>query len=101
MESMLVTQPGIFLHRNGKPSVPQTVQFFLTCATMHKVEVPEAGDMAEEEATVMTIALRILVLSPLTMTPRHKQLDNQKAHTENVAVGSAEGLMDPRIRLDS
>ena len=72
---------------------------------MHKAEVLGAGDAAEEEATVTTITLRILALSPLTMTPRHKQLDNQKAHAVNVAVamdmGSAEGLMDPRIRLDS
>jgi hypothetical protein len=72
---------------------------------VHKAEVLAAGDAAEEEAAVTTIALRILALSPLTMTPRHKQLDNQKAHAVNVAVamdvGSAEGLMDPRIRLDS
>jgi hypothetical protein len=105
MESMLVTQLGTLLHRNGKPSVLQTVQFFSTCATMHKAEVLEAGDTAEEEAAVTMIALQILALSPLTMTPRCKQLDNQKAHAVNVAVatdvGSAEGLMDPRIRLDS
>jgi hypothetical protein len=71
---------------------------------VHKAEVPGAGDAAEVEAAVMTIVLRILALSPL-MTPRRKQLDNQMAHAVNVAVvmdaDSAEGLMDPRIRLDS
>ena len=105
MELMLVTPPGTLLHRNGKHSVPQTVRFSSRCATVHKAEVPAAGDVAEEEAAVTTIALQILVLSLLTMTPRCRQLDNQKAHAVNVAVamdvGSAEGLMDPRIRLDS
>jgi hypothetical protein len=105
MESMLVIQLGTLLHKNGKPLAPPTVLFFLRCATVHKAEVPAAGDAAEEEAVVTMIALRILALSLLIMTPRHKQLDNQKAHAVNVAVamdvGSAEGLMDPRIRLDS
>jgi hypothetical protein len=105
MELMLVIQPGTLPHKNGKPSAPQTVRFFSRCATVHKAEVPAARDVAEEDAVVTMIALRILALSPSTMTPRHKQLDNQKAHAVNVAVttdvGSAEGLMDPRIRLDS
>ena len=81
------------------------MRFFSRCATVHKAEVPGAGDAAEEEAAVTTIALRPLALSPLTMTPRRKQLDNQRAPAVNVAVAtdvdSAEGLMDPRIRLDS
>ena len=105
MESMLVIQLGTLLHKNGKPSAPQTVRFFSKCATVHKAEVPAAGDTAEEEAVVTTIALRILALLPSTMIPRHKQLDNQKAHAVNVAVvtdvDSAEGLTDLRIRLDS
>ena len=107
MNGIDVSDPtrGTLLHRNGKHSVLQTVRFFSRCATVDKAKVPGAGDAAEEEATVTTIALRILALSPLTMTPRRKPLDNHKAPTATVEVetdvDSAEGPMDPRIRLDS
>ena len=105
MALMSVTPPGTLLHRNGKHSVPQTVRFSSRCATVHKAEVPGAGDAAEAEAAATTSVLRILAQSPLRMTPRRKQLDNQMAHAANVAVVTdvdlAEGLMDLRIRLDS
>jgi hypothetical protein len=65
----------------------------------------EARDVSEEAAVATIIALRTLALSLLTMTPKRKQPDNQMAPAVIMEVemdaDSAEGLMDPRIRLDS